>query len=150
MSYPYHEDHPNYTSPDTVPSTPELPEIQQETPALDVKGMVEVVNPVRVYQLPSRHGVSANFNLAEGTPLALVGENLRRRRLLIIAIAPSGSTSRGIFVGDKTGVQTSYAALWPYGVLLPLENTEQVFVMPDGTGLATGHVVSIISEDWAD
>ena len=152
MSYPYHADHPNTLGADIVPSTPELPDVQQEDPALDVKGEVKVVNLVRVQSLPSRHGMSASFNLATNEALALLGANKRRRRVILIGIAPSGSTSRGFYVGPKDGVQSSFAALWPYGVPLPLENTEQIYVMPETSAgpLTAGHLISVISEDWAD
>lgn len=150
MSYPYSADHPNAGHAGETPSTPELPEVFQETPSVDVKGEVEVVNVVRVMQLPSRHGLSSNYNLTENVALSLFGANQRRRRAVIIAIAPTGSTSRGFYIGEKDVVAARYSALWPYNVPLVLENTEQIYAMPDGTGLAAGHVVSVIGEDWAD
>jgi len=150
MSYPYSADHPNTGAPGETQSTPELPEVFQESPAMDVKGEVEVVNVVRTLQLPSRHGVSSNYNMTENVPLALFGANKRRRRALVIGLAPTGSTSRGFYVGQQDSVASRYSALWPYNVPLLLENTEQVYVMPDGTGLAAGHLVSVIGEDWAD
>lgn len=150
MSYPYSADHPNVGAPDSTQSTPELPELLQESAAMDVKGEVKVVNVVRVAQLPSRHGLSSINNLQEGVALALFGANKRRRRAILIGIAPAGSTSRGFYVGQQDAVTARYSALWPYNVALHLENTEQVYVMPDGTGLATGHIISVISEDWAD
>lgn len=150
MSYPYSADHPNATGPDMNESTPELPELYQEDPTIDVKGEVKVVNVVRVQNLPSRHGVSTNYTMQENTPLALLGANKRRRRVVLLAMAPTGSVSRGFYVGELDSVTAGYAALWPYNVPLILENTEQVYVMPDGSGLAPGHLISVISEDWAD
>lgn len=150
MSHPHSPDHPNAGVSGETESTPELPELYQESSSLDVKGEVEVVNVVRVTQLPSRHSISSNYTLAEGTALALFGANKRRRRAIIIGFAPSGSTSRGFYVGRKEAVAALYSALWPYNVPLVLENTSQVYVMPDGAGLAAGHLISVIGEDWAD
>lgn len=135
--------HPN-------PPTPELHELQQESAALDVKGDVQVTNSVQTYDLPSRHGVSTNINLVESVATFVFGEDLRRRRAVLVAIAPTGSTSRGIYVGQKDAVAAGYAALWPYAVPLELLNTEQCYVMPDGTSLAAGHVLSVVTENWAD
>lgn len=150
MSYPYSADHPNVKGPDINESTPELPELYQEDPTIDVKGEVKVVNVVRVQNLPSRHGVSTNYTMEESVALSLLGANKRRRRVVLLAMAPSGSVSRGFYVGEQDAVTAGYAALWPYNVPLTLENTEQVYVMPDGTGLAAGHLISVITEDWAD
>lgn len=151
MSYPYTNDHPNVVEPDDNLSTPDqLAEVYQTDPVVDVKGEVKIVGPVRVQHLPSRHGNGMNTSLIESIAQPLVGANPRRRRIVILAMAPSGSTSRGFYIGDRDDVAALRAALWPYNVPLTLENTEQLYVMPDGTGLATGHIISYIAEDWAD
>ncbi len=150
MSYPYHSDHPNATGPDTVESTPELPELQQESMALDVKGRVEVVNAVRTYELPSRRAISRSYKISEGIATPLGGADDRRKRMLLIGIAPSGSASIGFYVGSSDDVRAQNAALWPYNQPLPVTHTEQIYVMPQGTSLADGHYISFVTENWAD
>lgn len=150
MSYPYHVDHPNVGGPDTIESTPELPELQQEAVTLDVKGVVEVANVVRVQDLPSRHATSASYTLQETIVTPLLNADKRRKRMTIIGIAPSGTTSRGVFLGTEDAVRAGTAALWPYSVPCVVEHTEKVYAKPDGTSLAAGHLVSCVAESWAD
>lgn len=150
MSYPYAADHPNTGKIDETQSTPALPELLQETPSLDVKGDVAVVNPVRVYNLPSRLGVSRSYGLTEAVPLPLLGADPRRAKAILIGRAPSGSASIGFFIGGKDDVRALNAAIWPYGVPCPITHGEQVYVMPEGSTLAAGHMISVIAENWAD
>lgn len=150
MSYPYSADHPNIQRPDATESTPELPEINQEAMTLDVKGVVEVGNVVRTHEVPSRHAASRNYGLTEGQPVPLLGADKRRKRVTLVGLAPSDSTSLGLYVGEVDAVRAHTAALWPYGVPLTVEHAEQVYVMPEGTSLSAGHLVSFVAENWAD
>lgn len=122
-------------------STPELEDLQQ-LPEEHIKVPVRVVDPVQVQQLPSRHGVSRSFGTAatDGEPVPLLGADLRRRRAVIIAASAS------IYVGEREMVKSGAAAIWPAGVPLVIEHTEQVYARA-ATGTAT---VSVISENWAD
>jgi hypothetical protein len=70
----------------------------------------------------------------------LLGQDLRRRRAVIIA---SGDA---VYVGEKDACQNGTAAIWPAGVPLEIQHTEQVYVLAT-TGTA---VVSMITENWAD
>lgn len=150
MSYPYSQDHPNVGGPDETESTPELPELNQENLSIDVKGVVEVGNVVRVHELPSRHATSRSYQLQEGVVVPLMGADKRRKRLTLIAVAPSGSASLGVYVGAQDDVRAGNAALWPYLQRLEVTHSEQVYVMPQGTGLAAGHFISFVAENWAD
>lgn len=148
MSYPYAADHPNAGRPDASDSTPELPEIQQEVPAVDVKGQVEVVNAVRTYELPSRIGTSRSYLVSDTDTQPLLGADLRRKRVTLLASATTTGTATGFYVGEREDVRSGMAALWPINVPLVLQHTEQIFVRC-ATPSAVAQV-SIISENWAD
>jgi hypothetical protein len=151
MSYPYHADHPNVGNRDDTESTPELPELQQEAPSIDVKGQVEVVNSVRTYDLPSRHGLSRSYTLQEGVTMPLLGKDMRRKSVRIWGVAISGTVSKGIYVGTKEDVDRGDAALIPYGQAIPISHAEQIYVKPQGNTFGTDvYMVSFISENWAD
>lgn len=151
MSYPYHSDHPNVVHPDDNDSTPQLPELQQEDPRIDIKGTVEVANAVRTYDLPSRHGLSRSYTLAEGVTMPLLGKDMRRKSVRIWGVVISGAVSKGIYVGNKEDVDRGDAALIPYGQAIPISHAEQIYVRAQGNTFGTDvYMVSFISENWAD
>lgn len=154
MSHPYSEDHPNVTPVDPGnSSTPEWHDVKQEyvpsNPAVDV----DCINaPVRVYQLPSRMGVSRTYQAGTTNPVPLLNADDRRRRATILAMlttAADSTTSAGILVGSEQDVRSGDAAVWPYNVALHIEHAEKVYVRAVGT-VTTPVNVSLISENWAD
>lgn len=150
MSHPYSPDHPNAHGPDTTESEPEdVADLYQEAPAVDVKGEVEVVNPVRVKLLPSRHANGFRIVPNVGETIPLVGANPRRARMLIVAVYPAGTTSLGFYFGERDSVNSGRAPLWPAGVPLELRHCEEVYVRMEGTPTGT-HYISFMTEDWAD
>lgn len=120
--------------------SPDVADVQQqpdEAPAL--RTVIEGV--ARVTIMPSRSGASRNYatDPAAG-PVILLGRDQRRRRATIIA------QDSPIYVGERDDCANGSAAVWPPGVPLVIEHTEQVYV------LATTEtaVVSVIAENWAD
>ena len=152
MSYPYHADHPNVAHAHETESTPELPEIQQEDPTIDVKGNVEVVNVVRTQELPSRIGTSRSYIVSDTDTVPMLGSDLRRKRVTLLATSTPGQTNAatGFYVGEREDVRSGNAGFWPVDVPLVLCNTEQVFVRTvTGTSPSTS-LVTVIAENWAD
>lgn len=154
MSHPYSEDHPNVTAVDRGnESTPEWHDVKQEyvpsNPAVDV----DCINsPVRVYQLPSRMGISRSYRSDGTIPVPLLNADDRRARARVWAmLTTSGdsATSAGIYIGSEQDVRSGDAAILPYNLILPLEHAEKVYVRAVGT-VTTAVNVSLISENWAD
>jgi hypothetical protein len=152
MSYPYHSDHPNATEAHESNSTPELPEIQQEDPSIDVKGTVEVANVVRTQELPSRIGTSRSYLVSDTDTVPMLGSDLRRKRVTLFATSVVGqaNAATGFYVGEREDVRSGNAAFWPVNQALVLCHTEQIFVRTvTGTSPSTA-LISVIAENWAD
>jgi hypothetical protein len=122
-------------------STPDLEDVQQqESEGLRVP--VRLDGPVRVQVLPSRHGVSRSYasKATDPEPIPLLGGDDRRRRATLVAIGDA------MYVGPREDVKSGAAALWPDGVPLVIEHTEQVYARA-ASDTAT---ISVIAENWAD
>jgi hypothetical protein len=119
---------------------PELGELQQQHVTLEPLATT-VHGTVQTHVLPSRSGASRNYaTAAGGAPVILLGRDERRRRAVIIA---SGGS---VYVGERDDCTNGTAAIWPAGVPLEIQHTEQVYVL----AVDTDAVVSMISENWAD
>lgn len=152
MSYPYSLDHPNVRdSSGITDSTPdEIAEIQQQDPdpSLLVKGEVAIAGTVRTQQLPSRIATSRSYEVTNTDSTPLLGADLRRKRVTLLATATATGTATGFYVGEKEDVRSGLAAFWPVNLPLVLEHTEPIYVRC-ATGSATC-LVSVIPENWAD
>lgn len=124
----------SYPDPTSVRDVQQLdePESLTEIP-------VCIDDPVDVHILPSRIGATHNY-LVDTTVQPLLGEDLRRRRVVIISV------DNNIYVGDRESVENKSACIWPKAVPLVMEHCQEIYVATD-TGTST---VSLISENWAD
>lgn len=105
-------------------STPELSDLQQtEEDYTAIKVPVKVCDidvPIKTFVLPSRIGVTASYNVYT-SPVPLLGEDLRRRRAIIV------SKDDYIYVGHKDRVEDDTALMWPPNVPLIVQNTEAIY-----------------------
>lgn len=152
MSYPYGRDHPNVHEHGEIESSPDIDDVYQEEEPEPTAVPVKVNHPVQVHILPSRMGVSRNYQVGTTNVVPLLNANPKRRRATLLATlttSADSSTSRGVFIGQNADALSGEAAVWPYNVPLVVEHSELIYVRAQGT-LTTAAQISVITEDWAD
>lgn len=118
---------------------PAVEDVQQREwplPAMPVKP----TGPVQTHELPSRVAVARPYAVGASTFEQVSGENLKRKRILLLAsdkgftYSTSGSSSTGV--------------AWPINVPLELRNAGAVYVKATTAGDTS--TVQVIEEVWAD
>jgi hypothetical protein len=138
-------------------STPDLSELQQHEDdggfiRVPVK-VLEVCEPVEVYQLPARRAVMRSINVTDSIVQQVVGYDLRRKSLKIWGdAAANGLITLGV---RKDEVEQDTATRWPVQIsdgtngnapVLEMTHCEAVWVKSIGQNVT----LSYIAEYWAD
>ena len=137
-------------SPDVTPEAG-LSELNQDYP-MNVTGEMHVRGPVQTHELPSRIGISRTYSTDDATVMPVVGEDRRRKRIVILGISVNGQTNAatGFYIGNREDVRTGLAAFWPVGLPLEIRSTEQLFVRAATLTSPSTVAISIIAENWAE
>lgn len=117
----------------------------------------EIKDPIRTHRLPARELSMGNSTVADGPPVHILPDDVRRNRALLMPLCASGGTGTHVrFAPTSEEVQNGGGALWPARppgsappAPLELNTSKGVWAMVDA-GETNVVTVSYVAEYWAE